>query len=126
VRDLLRERGLRAVEPDGGQAMQADGLDQRADVRLGAAQPQGPALGTQPLRQAGQIDHHRGVGEVELGEVDDDVTGRLQRRGQGAPAASTGRAVFVPRDPQDRKLLVKVNDPGKLIHTLRFVQGLDK
>jgi hypothetical protein len=63
---------------------------------------------------------------VELGEVDDDVTGGLEGRGQGAPAASTGRAVLVPSDPQDRKLLVEVNDPRKLIHTGRFVQGLDK
>jgi hypothetical protein len=63
---------------------------------------------------------------MEFGEVDDDVTSRLERRGQGSSAASTGRAVLVPRDPQDRKLLVEVNDPRKLIHTERFVQGLDK
>jgi hypothetical protein len=63
---------------------------------------------------------------VELGEVDDDVACGLERRGQGTSAASTGRAVFVPRDPEDRKLLVEVNDPGKLIHTRRFVQGPDK
>jgi metal-sulfur cluster biosynthetic enzyme len=63
---------------------------------------------------------------VQLGEVDDDVAGRLQRRGQGAPSASTGRAVLIPRDPQDRKLLVEVNDPGKLIHTAGFVQGAEK
>ena len=63
---------------------------------------------------------------MELGEVDDDVTGGLERRGQGAPAASTGRAVFVPSDPQNRELLVEVNDPGKLIHAGQLVQGLDK
>src|ERR1700754_2332257 len=73
VRYLLRERGLLAVEPHSRQAVQADGLDQRADVRLGAAQPQRPALRAEPLGQAGEIDHHRGVGEVEFGKVDDDV-----------------------------------------------------
>jgi hypothetical protein len=83
-------------------------------------------LRPQPLRQAGEVDHQRRVREPELGEVDDHVARSFQRGGQGATSTSTGRAVFVPRDPQDRELLVEVNDPGKLIHTDRFVQGADK
>jgi metal-sulfur cluster biosynthetic enzyme len=60
---------------------------------------------------------------VQVGEVDDDVARRLQRRGERATTASTGCPVLIPRDPEDRQLLVEVNDVSKLIHTARFVQG---
>jgi metal-sulfur cluster biosynthetic enzyme len=103
--------------------VQADGLDQRAHVGLRAAQPQRAALGSQALRETGEVDHHGRVGEVQVGEVDDDVAGRRQGSGQGPSPASTGRSVLISRDPQDRQLLVEVNDPGKLIHTGGFVQG---
>ena len=106
--------------------MQADGLDQRADVRLRAVEPQRAALRPQALGEAGEVDHQRRVREPQLGEVDDHVARGLQRGGEGTATTSTGRAVFVPRDPQDRKLLVEVNDPRKLIHTARFVQGAEK
>ena len=106
--------------------MEPDRLDQRADVGLRAAEPQSAALRAQALCETCEVDHQRRVGEAELGEVDDHVARGLQRGGQGATSASTGRAVLVPRDPEDRQLLVEVNDPGKLIHTSRFVQGLDK
>jgi metal-sulfur cluster biosynthetic enzyme len=63
---------------------------------------------------------------VQLGQVDDHVARGLQRGGQGATAPSTRRPVFVPRDPQDRQLLVEVNDDGKLVHTGGFVQGVNE
>jgi metal-sulfur cluster biosynthetic enzyme len=62
---------------------------------------------------------------VELGEVDDDVSRGLQGSGYGPTAAAAGRPVLVPHDPQDRQLLVEVNDPGKLLHTDGFVQAAD-
>jgi metal-sulfur cluster biosynthetic enzyme len=112
-----------AVEADGGEPMQSHRLDERADVRLRAAQPQHPALRAQALREAGEVDHHRRVGEVQVGEVDDDVARGRERSRQRSSSASAGRAVLVPRDPQDRQLLVEVNDPSKLIHTGGFVQA---
>jgi hypothetical protein len=123
---LGAERGLRAVDPHGREPVQPDGLDQRSDVRLGAAQPQHAPLRAQALGEAREVDHQRRVGEVQLREVDDHVARGLQRGGQGTTPASTGRAVFVPRDPEDRQLLVEVNDAGTLIHTGGFVQGVDK
>jgi hypothetical protein len=95
-------------------------------VRLRAVEPQRAALGPQALGEAGEIDHQRRVREPQLREVDDHVARGSQRGGQGSTTASTRGAGFVPHDPQDRKLLVEVNDPRKLIHTARFVQGPDK
>jgi hypothetical protein len=63
---------------------------------------------------------------VQLGEVDDDIAGGLQGGGQGSTAASTRRPVLIPRNPQDRQLIVEMNDPGTLIHTGGFVQGLNE
>lgn len=122
----LREGGLRAVEAHGREAMEPDRLDQCADVGLRAAEPQRATLRAQALCETCEVDHQRRVGETELGEVDNHVARGLQRGGQGATPASTGGAVLVPRDPQDRQLLVEVNDPAKLIHTPRFVQGPEK
>jgi tellurite resistance protein len=61
--------------------------------------------------------------KLQLGEVDDDVPRGLQGSGDGPSATSAGGPVLVPRDPQDRQLLVEVNDPGNLIHTEGFVQA---
>jgi hypothetical protein len=59
---------------------------------------------------------------MQLGEVDDDVAGRLEGRGDRPATPAAGRPILVPRDPEDRQLLIEVNDPGKLIHTGEFVQ----
>ena len=125
LRRLRAESRQWAVEADGGQAVEADGLDQRADVRLRAVEPQRPALGAQALREDGQVDHQRGVGEGQLGEVDDDVARRLEGRGDRPAASTAGRSILVPRDPEDRQLLVEVNDAGKLIQTPELVQASD-
>jgi hypothetical protein len=62
--DLYRH-GLEPVQPDH--------LDQRVDVRLGVAQAQDPLLRPKALREHREVEHHRGVGEVQLGQVDDHV-----------------------------------------------------
>src|SRR3954447_22632702 len=56
---LRAEGGLGAVDPHGREPVQSDGLDQRADVRLGAAQPQHAPLRAQALGEAGEVDHQR-------------------------------------------------------------------
>ena len=70
------------TRPHGRQPVQADELDQRADVRLGmrsdSVRPARAAAG-----EHGEVDHQRRVGEAQLGQVDDDVA----RRGSAARAA---------------------------------------
>ena len=105
--------------------MEADRLDQRSDVRPRALQRQRAALGAEALREAGEIDHQRGVCEVQFREVDDHVPRRLQRGRDRPTAPPAGRSILIPRDPQDRQLLVEVNDPGKLVHTAELVQAPD-
>jgi metal-sulfur cluster biosynthetic enzyme len=119
----LCKRRLAAIDPHRGQPVQADGLDQGADVGLRVGEPQGHPLGAQPLGQAGEVDHQRRVGEAQLGEVDDDVSGGGEGSRQRAPAAAARRPVLVALDPEDRELLVEADDPGKLQRTLEYVQG---
>jgi hypothetical protein len=60
--------------------VQPDQLDQRADVRLRRAQLERAPVGPQALRQAGQVDHQRRVGEAQLRQIDDDVAGGAEGR----------------------------------------------
>lgn len=90
--------------------MQSHQLDQLADVRLRVAERQRAAVGPQALREAGQVDHQRRVREAQLGQVDDDVAGRPQRRRDGTPTAPAGGAVLVPGYAQDPELFVEGDD----------------
>ena len=60
-----------------------------------------PALGAQPLREHREVEHQRRVGETQTREVDPQVAGRVQRRGQGSAAQAARRPVLIPRDQQD-------------------------
>ena len=64
------------------------------------ADPWATVWGVLALRQAGEIDHQRGIREPELGEVHDDVARGLQRPGERPPAPPARRAVLVARDPR--------------------------
>ena len=61
----LRRRAV--VDVHAGEAVQSDQLDQAADMRLGAAEAQGPPAHPQTLRDHRQVDHQRRVGEAQLG-----------------------------------------------------------
>jgi hypothetical protein len=64
----------------------------------------------QPLGEAREVDHQRRVREVQLREVDDHVTRRLQRRRDGTPTTPAGGAILIPRDAQDPELFVERDD----------------
>jgi hypothetical protein len=103
--------------------MQTDGLDQRADVRLRVREPQRHPAGAQALRQARQIDHQRGIGERQPGQVDDDVPRRGQGRRERTAAAAARRPVLIPLDSEDGQLCVEGDDFVTVQLTARFVQG---
>ena len=81
------------------------------------------ALRAQALREAREVDHQRRVGEAQLREVDDHVARRLQGRGDRSTATPLVVRSSSPDDPEDRQLVVEVNDPRQPIHTAGFVQG---
>jgi hypothetical protein len=111
----VRDRG--PGEPDGGQAVEPDGLDQPADVRLRPREPQRAAMRAQALGETGEVDDHRRVGERQLGQVDDDVAARPQGSGDRTTTATDRRPVLVPRDDQDGQLFIETDDRGNLVHT---------
>ena len=94
--------------------MQADRLDQRADVRLRMGEPERLARGAQALREAGEVDHQRRVREPEPGQVHDHVARGAQRGRQRPPAPAARRAVLISFDPEDRELCVEADDAGEL------------
>jgi metal-sulfur cluster biosynthetic enzyme len=116
-------RRRRPGEPDGGQAVEPDGLDQAPDVRLRAGQPQGAALRAQALGEARQVDDHRGIGERQVREIDDDVARRAQGDRDRTTAAAARRAILVPCDHEDGQLFIETDDRGNLLHTEGLVQG---
>ena len=111
------ERGSRPGEPYGGQPVEPDGLDQPPDLRLRPGQPERAALRPQALRQAGEVDDHRRVGEGELREIDDDVARGTQRSRDRPSPSPARRPVLIPRDDQDGQLFIETDDRGNLLHT---------
>jgi hypothetical protein len=75
--------------------MQAGDLDQRPDLRLGAAQQQRAASDPQTARNHRQVEHQRGVREHQFAEIDDDVSFSADRADQGLPTASLRRPVLI-------------------------------
>lgn len=66
--------------------MKAGDLDQLADLWLGAAHDHLRARLAQTPGNHGEVDHQARIGELEVGEVDDEVFGQLLRtRQRGTP-----------------------------------------
>ena len=118
----LCQRRFRAVDAYRGKAVEADGLDQRADVRLRMRQPQRHAARAQALREAREVDHQRRVRERQPGQIHDHVTRRGQGRGERTAAAAARRPVLIPLDSEDGELCVEADDGWTLQRTVRFVQ----
>ena len=71
-----------------GQAVQPHQLDQRLDLRLGLVQEHRSSPHAQAAGQDRQVEHQRGVGEGELGQVDDDVRLGSDRARERTPTRS--------------------------------------
>jgi hypothetical protein len=99
------------------QTMQADGFDQRADLRLGAAEQKDHALDTQATRQDREIEHQRRVSEHQLGEVDHDVALGADRPRQRLTAAALRVAILVSAAAEGRGRVIEVDDRRNLLKT---------
>ena len=95
--------------------MQTEHLDQRADLRLCSADADRAAVSPEPASQDREVEHQRGVGEDELGEVDDDVGLRANGPGQGWTPHALSIAVLVTAATKGRRLVVEVNDARNLL-----------
>jgi hypothetical protein len=96
--------------------MEPEHLDQGADLGLGAAHTDRPAVCPQPPSQEGEVEHQRGVGEHQLGEIDDDVGLRADRTRQRGTPKSLRIAVLIAAAAEGRRLVVEVNDPRNLLN----------
>ena len=115
--------GVGAVDAHGGQPVQADGLDQRADVRLRMREPQRHAARAQPLREARQVDHQRRIGERQ--PATDPRSRHAWRSGPRRTAGGGGRSSSGPRPPRSggsRARASKLTMPATVQRTARFVQ----
>jgi hypothetical protein len=90
--------------------MDAEGLDQRPHLRLGAAQQHRPPASSQTAGEQRQIDHQRHVGGAETGEIDGDVGLSPQSPGDRAPAKPLRGAVLIPGAEEDRRCLGETDD----------------
>ena len=110
----LGERGGGTLEPDPGEAMEPDDLDERPDLRLGSAEQDRAAVRTQPASEHGEVEHQRRVGEHEVREVDDDVGLRTNRSGECSATASLCGAILVALAAKRRGLVIEVDDSRNL------------
>jgi hypothetical protein len=113
----LGEGGSWTVEPDARQPVQADRLDQRADLGLGASQQDGAPVGAQTAREPREVEHQRRVGEHELAEVDDDVGLRSDRPRQRPSAPALRRAILVSAAAQGGRLVIEIDDARNVLKT---------
>jgi hypothetical protein len=95
---------LRAFERNRGLAIEPDEPDQRAYLRLRRAQVHAPPLRAQALGEHREVDHERRIREAQIGEIDPDVTRRMQRGGQRTTPQSGRRPVLVPTYEQHHLL----------------------
>ena len=91
--------------------MQPDVLDEHRDVGLCAAQRQLEAGLAQAPRDHHEVEHQRGVGERQPGEIDDDIRGRAQRLRQRLTPPRLRRTILIPIAPQRRRIVL-VRDDG--------------
>ena len=96
--------------------MQTHQLDQGADLRLGAAEHDLAAVSTKPAGQHGQIEHQGGVGENELGEIDDDVGLSADRPRERLPPDALRIAILVAAAAKCRRCVIEVDDCETLIN----------
>jgi metal-sulfur cluster biosynthetic enzyme len=93
--------------------VQADELDQRADLGLSIAQQDRAAAYPQAACQHRQVEHQRCVREHELAEVDDDVRLGGDRAHERAAPTCLRRPVLVTAATQDRGFVCKLDDARK-------------
>jgi metal-sulfur cluster biosynthetic enzyme len=96
------------------EAVQADALDELADLGLCAAHVELRAARAQPAREHREVEHEGGVRERELGEVDRDVGAADERAREGPAAARLRRPDLVAAAAQDGRGVVELDDGGKL------------
>ena len=94
--------------------MEADDLDHRPDLGLGASQQDLLPAYAQAASEHREVQHQGGVGEDELGQIDDDVILGGERTGQRRAPASLRRPVLVAATAQDRGLVLEVDDRRNL------------
>jgi metal-sulfur cluster biosynthetic enzyme len=109
----LRERG-RFLNPHAGDPVQADRFDQRLDLRLRANQQHRPAVVAQPPRDHREVEHQRGVSERQLAQIDDYVRLGVDRTRQGLSPRPLRAPVLVAAAAKCRRLVIEVDDFGKL------------
>jgi hypothetical protein len=94
--------------------VEPDQLDQRVDLRLGAAQADLAPLRPQTTREHREVDHQRRIGERELAQVDDHISFGLDRTRQRPPPAALRASILVTSAPQRRGLVIEIDDPRNL------------
>jgi hypothetical protein len=96
--------------------MESHQLDQRPDLGLGAPQQDGPAVGPEATSQDGDVEHQRGVGEDELGQVDDDVGLGPDGADQSRPPGPLRVSVLVSAAAEGGRLVIEVDDCETLMN----------
>ena len=92
------------------EAVQADALDQRTDLGLGAAYSELRTRGAQAPREHRDVEHERRVGERELRQVDGDVGAADERAREGATATRLRRSHLVAAAAQHGWAVVERDD----------------
>ena len=98
--------------------MQSGSQDQSTDLRLGPAEAQGTATGSQPAREHGQIQHQRHIRKGEFTQVHDHVGLRAKRARERLPPPSLCGPVLVSAAAQSRGLFTEVDDRRELYTNL--------
>jgi metal-sulfur cluster biosynthetic enzyme len=96
------------------EAVQAYSLDELPHLRLRAADVQRRAGGAQAPGEHRDVQHERRVGEGELREIDDHIGPGHERPREGAAATRLRRPHLVAAAAQDGRVVVEVDDGGKL------------
>jgi hypothetical protein len=94
--------------------VQAKGLNQRPDLRLGALEQDRLPVSAQAPRHHGEIEHQRRIREHQVAQVDDDVRLGPNGTGQRLPSEPLRVPVFVATAAKRGRLVIEVDDARNL------------
>ena len=75
--------------------METNELNQVLDLRLGPVQEQLAVPATQSIREHRQIHHQRGIGEIEVAQVDENIGLSSESEHQSSPTKALGTPILV-------------------------------
>jgi metal-sulfur cluster biosynthetic enzyme len=105
--------------------VEPDQLDQMHDLRLGAVEQKPASASAQTVREHGEVDHQRRVGEGQVAQVDQNIALGAEGEHQSPSAEALRASILVSGAQQDRRIVGELDDASETYKTDRRQRKLN-